>query len=169
MGVPPLGLDLAMQWTNSYVEQIGCYTNNIHNKDGGTHLTGLKSALTKTLNDYGQSHNLFRDLKGGLSGEDAREEIPPVERPGARGLDLPEQAVETLAAGSHSELYAPGETPRPVTHNPSTSTVQPSQTSPSPGPKVPTGSASATVQPSPSTRACTKNSGPCAIPRNSKR
>jgi DNA gyrase subunit B len=69
----PLGLDVAMQWTNSYTEQISCYTNNIHNKDGGTHLTGLKTALTKTLNDYGNAHNLFREVKSGLSGDDARE------------------------------------------------------------------------------------------------
>jgi DNA gyrase subunit B len=69
----PVALDVALQWTGSYTEQIGCYTNNIHNKDGGTHLTGLKSALTRTLNAYGQAHNMFRDVKSGLSGEDARE------------------------------------------------------------------------------------------------
>jgi DNA gyrase subunit B len=69
----PVTLDLALQWTSSFTEQIGTYTNNIHNKDGGTHLTGLKSALTRTLNAYGQAHNMFRDVKSGLSGEDARE------------------------------------------------------------------------------------------------
>src|SRR5262249_53983191 len=69
----PVTLDVAMQWTASFPDQIGTYTNNIHNKDGGTHLTGLKSALTRTLNTYGQAHNMFRDVKSGLSGEDARE------------------------------------------------------------------------------------------------
>jgi DNA gyrase subunit B len=68
-------VDLAIQWTNAYVEQILCYTNNVHNKDGGTHLTGLRSALTRTLNNYGQENNLFKDVKNGLSGDDCREGV----------------------------------------------------------------------------------------------
>ena len=59
----------------SYAEQILCYTNNVHNKDGGTHLTGLRAALTRTLNTYGQAQNLFKDLKNGLTGDDAREGV----------------------------------------------------------------------------------------------
>lgn len=66
-------LDIAMQWTSSYTEQIFCYTNNVFNKDGGTHLTGMRSALTRTLNTYGQAQNLFKDVKAGLSGDDTRE------------------------------------------------------------------------------------------------
>jgi DNA gyrase subunit B len=68
-------VDLAMQWTGTYTEQIFCYTNNIHNKDGGTHLTGLRASLTRTLNNYGQEANLFKDLKSGLSGDDTREGV----------------------------------------------------------------------------------------------
>ncbi len=68
-------VDLAIRWSNSYAEQILCYTNNVHNKDGGTHLTGLRSALTRTLNNYGQSANLFKDVKNGLSGDDTREGV----------------------------------------------------------------------------------------------
>ncbi len=68
-------VDLAIQWTNSYAEQIFCYTNNVHNKDGGTHLTGLRSALTRTLNAYGQEQNLFKDVKNGLTGDDTREGV----------------------------------------------------------------------------------------------
>jgi DNA gyrase subunit B len=68
-----LALDVAMQWTGSYTEQISCYTNTIHNKDGGTHLTGLRTALTKTLNTYGQDQNLLKDVKNGLTGDDTRE------------------------------------------------------------------------------------------------
>ncbi len=71
----PIVVDLAIQWTNAFAEQIFCYTNNVHNKDGGTHLTGLRSALTRTLNSYGQSANLFKDLKNGLAGEDTREGV----------------------------------------------------------------------------------------------
>ncbi|MDP9036354.1 MAG: ATP-binding protein, partial [Myxococcota bacterium] len=43
----PIGIELALQWNSSYSEQIFCYTNNVHNRDGGTHLTGLRTALTK--------------------------------------------------------------------------------------------------------------------------
>jgi DNA gyrase subunit B len=66
-------LDVAMQWTGSYTEQIFCYTNNVFNKDGGTHLTGMRSALTRTLNTYGAAQNFFKDVKSGLSGDDTRE------------------------------------------------------------------------------------------------
>jgi DNA gyrase subunit B len=68
-------IDLAIQWTNSFTEQIFCYTNNVHNKDGGTHLTGLRSALTRSLNNYGQAQNLFKDVKSGLTGDDTREGV----------------------------------------------------------------------------------------------
>jgi DNA gyrase subunit B len=72
-GQSSLVLDVAMQWTGSYTEQISCYTNTIHNRDGGTHLTGLRTALTKTLNTYGQDQNLLKDVKNGLTGDDTRE------------------------------------------------------------------------------------------------
>ena len=70
---PPITVEVAMQWSASYTEQIYCYTNNVHNKDGGTHLAGLRSALTKTINGYGKTHNLFKELKQELQGEDIRE------------------------------------------------------------------------------------------------
>ncbi|HEX7478812.1 MAG TPA: DNA topoisomerase (ATP-hydrolyzing) subunit B [Polyangiales bacterium] len=71
-------VEIALQWNDSYVEQVFCYTNNVHNKDGGTHLTGLRAALTKTVNNYGTSHNILKDLKAGLSGEDVREGLTVV-------------------------------------------------------------------------------------------
>ena len=74
-GKAPIAVDLALQWTNAYADQILPYTNNVHNKDGGTHLTGLRAALTRTLNNYGTAHNLFKDAKGGLSGDDTREGV----------------------------------------------------------------------------------------------
>lgn len=70
-----VNVDLAIQWSNAFAEQIFCYTNNVHNKDGGTHLTGLRGALTRTLNNYGQSNNLFKEVKNGLSGDDCREGV----------------------------------------------------------------------------------------------
>ena len=66
-------VEVALQWTGSYQESIFCYTNNVKNKDGGTHLTGLRAALTKTINGYGSKGGLFKDFKGTLSGEDVRE------------------------------------------------------------------------------------------------
>jgi DNA gyrase subunit B len=77
-GGPPIGIELAMQWNASYQEQIFCYTNNVHNKDGGTHLTGLRAALTKVFNSYGTLQNLFKDVKNGLQGEDIREGLTAV-------------------------------------------------------------------------------------------
>jgi DNA gyrase subunit B len=74
----PIGIELALQWNSSYQEQIFCYTNNVHNKDGGTHLTGLRAALTKVFNSYGAAQNLFKEVKSGLQGEDIREGLTAV-------------------------------------------------------------------------------------------
>jgi DNA gyrase subunit B len=71
----PVVVDIAIQWTNAYAEQITCFTNNVLNKDGGTHLTGLRGGLTRTINAYAQAHNLVKDAKSGLSGEDSREGV----------------------------------------------------------------------------------------------
>jgi len=68
-------VDVALQWTSAYAEQVFCFTNNVFNKDGGTHLTGLRTGLTKTLNTYAQQQNLLKDSKNGLSGEDSREGV----------------------------------------------------------------------------------------------
>ena len=69
----PVMVEVALQWSGSYSEAIFCYTNNVKNKEGGTHLTGLRTALTKSINAYGQKGNHFKDFKGSLSGEDVRE------------------------------------------------------------------------------------------------
>lgn len=69
-------IEIALRWTDAFNEQVLCYTNNVNNKDGGTHLTGLRSSLTKTINQYGQSRKLLKDYKGGsLQGDDVREGI----------------------------------------------------------------------------------------------
>jgi DNA gyrase subunit B len=69
-----IGVEVAMQWNDSYAEQITCFTNNIKNKDGGTHLTGFRQALTRTFNAYAAENKLLKEIKGNnLSGEDLRE------------------------------------------------------------------------------------------------
>ncbi len=77
-GAAPVAVEVALQWNSSYGEQIFCYTNNVHNKDGGTHLTGFRAALTRVFNNYGQAQQLFKDVKSGLSGEDIREGLTGV-------------------------------------------------------------------------------------------
>ena len=74
----PMIVEVAMQWNSSYAEQIFPYTNNIHNKDGGTHLTGFKAGLTRVFNNYGTQANLFKEVKSGLTGEDIREGLTAV-------------------------------------------------------------------------------------------
>ncbi len=68
-----LGVQIALQWTDAYSEHILCYTNNIANRDGGTHLSGLRSALTRVINTYATNKNLLKGHKGTLAGEDVRE------------------------------------------------------------------------------------------------
>ncbi|MDG6224688.1 MAG: DNA topoisomerase (ATP-hydrolyzing) subunit B [Candidatus Thermoplasmatota archaeon] len=65
-------LELAMEWTDGYVENIHSYANNINTIDGGTHMSGLKSALTRVLNDYGKKEDVLKKDEI-LSGEDVRE------------------------------------------------------------------------------------------------
>ena len=74
----PIQVEVALQWNSSYAEQVFAYSNNVHNKDGGTHLTGFRAALTRVFNTYGASQNLFKEVKSGLSGEDIREGLTAV-------------------------------------------------------------------------------------------
>ena len=66
-------LEIAMQYNDSYQEQIFSFANNINTQEGGTHLSGLRAAMTRTLNAYAVANNLTKDLKDNLSGEDVRE------------------------------------------------------------------------------------------------
>ena len=73
-----IGVNIALQWNDSYQPLVKCYTNNIPNRDGGTHLTGFRAGLTRCINSYGTSLNLLKDLKANLSGDDLKEGLTAI-------------------------------------------------------------------------------------------
>ena len=85
-------VEVAMQWNASYQESIHSFANNINTHEGGTHLTGFRAALTRTLNKYAREHGLLKEKDDNLTGEDVREGLTAVDlgqaaRPAVRGPD----------------------------------------------------------------------------------
>jgi DNA gyrase subunit B len=71
-------VELAMQWNSSYQESVFSFANNINTTEGGSHLSGFKSALTRTLNDYARAKGLLKEKEDNLEGEDVREGLAAV-------------------------------------------------------------------------------------------
>ena len=71
-------VEVAMQYTDSYQENIYTFANNIHTPDGGTHLMGFNTALTRAINDYGRKYKLIKESEQNLKGEDVRESLTAI-------------------------------------------------------------------------------------------
>ncbi len=85
-------VEIALQYTESYSETLYSYVNNINTHEGGTHLIGFKSALTRTINDYARKNNLLKKADFTLSGDDVREGLTACDQrqddgPAVRGPD----------------------------------------------------------------------------------
>jgi len=107
-------IEIALQWTGAYDESIHAFANNINTVDGGTHLTGFKSSLTKFLNDYGRDKKILRKNDPNLRGEDIREglvaiisvKIPNPEFEGQTKTKLGNPEVAGLVGGVLQEQLA---------------------------------------------------------------
>ena len=94
-------MEVALQYNDAYSENVFSFANNINTVDGGTHLTGFRSALTRTINAYGQQAGLFKDQKDNLSGDDVREGLTAVV-----SVKLPQPQFEGQTKGKlNSDIF----------------------------------------------------------------
>jgi DNA gyrase subunit B len=76
--VDGIGIEVAVQYTDAYAESVYSFANTIHTVDGGTHMTGLRAALTRTINDYARKQGLLKESETNFSGDDTREGLTAV-------------------------------------------------------------------------------------------
>ena len=77
-GMRTIQAEIAIQYNDSYTENIYAFANTIANPDGGTHVSGFRRALTRTLNEYAKRNEMLKKVKEGISGEDVREGLTAV-------------------------------------------------------------------------------------------
>ena len=100
-----LSIEVAIQYNDGYDEKVYSFANNINTVDGGTHLSGFRSALTRTINNYAQSSGLAKNFKGALSGDDVREGLVAVV-----SVKLPQPQFEGQTKGKlNSDVKGPVE------------------------------------------------------------
>src|SRR3546814_16266967 len=87
-----VGIDVALEWNDSYYEQVLCFTNNIPQRDGGTHLAAFRAALTRTLNNYAETSGALKKEKDSLTGGDKREGLDDT---AANDLPAPQLSRQT--------------------------------------------------------------------------
>ena len=98
-----LTIEIALQYNDAYDEKVFSFANNINTVDGGTHLSGFRSALTRVINSYAQSSGLIKDFKGQLSGDDVREGLVAV-----IAVKLPQPQFEGQTKGKlNSDVQGP--------------------------------------------------------------
>jgi DNA gyrase subunit B len=98
-----LTIEVALQYNDAYDEKVFSFANNINTVDGGTHLSGFRSALTRVINSYAQSSGLIKDFKGQLSGDDVREGLVAV-----IAVKLPQPQFEGQTKGKlNSDVQGP--------------------------------------------------------------
>jgi DNA gyrase subunit B len=76
--VDNVGVEVAIQYTDAYTESVYAFANTIHTPDGGTHMTGLRGALTRMINDYARKNSLLKDNENNFTGEDTREGLTAI-------------------------------------------------------------------------------------------
>ncbi|MEP7271685.1 MAG: DNA topoisomerase (ATP-hydrolyzing) subunit B [Acidobacteriota bacterium] len=102
-GEDNLTIEVALQYNDAYDEKVFAFANNINTVDGGTHLSGFRAALTRTINSYAQSSGLIKDFKGQLSGDDVREGLVAV-----IAVKLPQPQFEGQTKGKlNSDVQGP--------------------------------------------------------------
>ncbi len=76
--IDDVGVEVSIQYTDAYTESVFAFANTIHTPDGGTHMTGLRGALTRTINDYARKNNFLKDNDNNFTGEDTREGLTAI-------------------------------------------------------------------------------------------
>ncbi len=107
-------VEIAIQYTDGYNENVQTFANNIHTPEGGTHLTGFRTSLTRVLNDYARKYNLLKDSEGNLTGDDVREgltsvlsvKLPNPQFEGQTKAKLGNPEISNVVSGVLSEYFS---------------------------------------------------------------